>query len=425
VVGTAGGRAYVYGTSPGTGDLSRFNSPTNIAEGAGGVFIAEPHRIRRGEPELTDRATIDDGTGMTGIVRQLDTTPQTATQWFWEVIRRPAGSTANLSSNVSRNPTFVPDVADLYVFRCTASSAAGKSISIVQLSASGTAASLTSGYPGPKAPDAAFSHPVHAFDAYGTAAVGYTGTVHFTSSDPSATLPANYTFTGGDHGSKVFSVTLRTAGSQTVTVTDIANPLLTTTFTYSVQLLAPTGLVASATSTSNVGLTWAASPGATGYEIDRRSSDGGGWLPLGTSGTNSYPDSAVSADRAYIYRVRTTRPGFAPSGFGQPDAATTFEFTDNPLQSGDTILAAHVTELRDAANALRAAAGTTATVFTDTPLTSATLVKALHITQLRTSINGGRTAAGINPATFTDATISPGVTIVNAAHITDLRNAVR
>ena len=425
VVGTAGGRPYVYGTSPGTGDLSRFNFPTNIATGGGGVFIAEPHRIRRGEPELADRATIDSATGMTGATRQLDTTPQTATQWFWEVIRRPTGSTAALSSPVIRNPTFTPDIADLYVFRCTASSAAGKSISIVQLTASGAAVSLTSGYPGPKAPDVAFSHPVFAWDAYGTIAAGYTGTVHFTTSDPSATLPANYTFTSGDHGVKVFSVTLRTAGSQSVTVTDVANPLLTTTFNYTVQLLAPTSLVATGTATPSVGLTWAASPGATGYEVDRRSSDGGGWLPLGPSPTNAFTDNAVSADHAYIYRVRSTRAAFSPSAFGQPDAATTFVFTDDPLASGDAILAGHVSDLREAANALRAAAGAAPTVFTDTPLTAGTLIRAVHITQLRTAINGGRTTAGINAAAFTDNTITPAVTRVKALHITELRNGVK
>jgi len=35
---------------------------------------------------------------------------------------------------------------------------------------------------------------VTASDAYGNLATKYTGTVHFTSSDGSATLPADYTF---------------------------------------------------------------------------------------------------------------------------------------------------------------------------------------------------------------------------------------
>jgi hypothetical protein len=53
-------------------------------------------------------------------------------------------------------------------------------------------------------------------------AVGYTGTVHFGSSDAQAVLPGDYTFTGGDAGLHTFTggVTLKTAGRQTVTATD-------------------------------------------------------------------------------------------------------------------------------------------------------------------------------------------------------------
>ena len=36
---------------------------------------------------------------------------------------------------------------------------------------------------------------VTAYDAYGNVATGYTGTVAFTSSDPQACFPADYTFT--------------------------------------------------------------------------------------------------------------------------------------------------------------------------------------------------------------------------------------
>jgi hypothetical protein len=64
---------------------------------------------------------------------------------------------------------------------------------------------------------------VTALDPYGNVATGYTGTVHFTSSS-AATLPADYTFTPADQGVHTFCVTLRTAGSQTVTATDTHTP---------------------------------------------------------------------------------------------------------------------------------------------------------------------------------------------------------
>lgn len=58
---------------------------------------------------------------------------------------------------------------------------------------------------------------------------GYVGTVHFTSSDNLATLPANYTFTAGDAGVHIFPATLKIAGSQTITATDTVTGSLTGT----------------------------------------------------------------------------------------------------------------------------------------------------------------------------------------------------
>jgi hypothetical protein len=57
-------------------------------------------------------------------------------------------------------------------------------------------------------------------DANGNIVTGYTGTVSFSSSDTKALLPDSYTFTAGDKGTKTFSVTFKTAGTQSLTVTD-------------------------------------------------------------------------------------------------------------------------------------------------------------------------------------------------------------
>jgi multiple sugar transport system substrate-binding protein len=61
---------------------------------------------------------------------------------------------------------------------------------------------------------------VTAKDAYGNTAKSYTGTVHLTSTDGAAVLPANYTFTASDAGVHKFGVTLKTAGTKSVTATD-------------------------------------------------------------------------------------------------------------------------------------------------------------------------------------------------------------
>lgn len=57
----------------------------------------------------------------------------------------------------------------------------------------------------------------------------YSGTVHFTSSDTTAVLPADYTFNAVDNASHSFVLTLNKPGSQTITVTDTARPVVTGT----------------------------------------------------------------------------------------------------------------------------------------------------------------------------------------------------
>ena len=64
----------------------------------------------------------------------------------------------------------------------------------------------------------------------------YNGTVHFTSSDPAAILPADYTFTFADQGQHHFLATLNTSGSQTVTATDAAIKGSGTTITLGVNV---------------------------------------------------------------------------------------------------------------------------------------------------------------------------------------------
>jgi hypothetical protein len=67
---------------------------------------------------------------------------------------------------------------------------------------------------------------VTAFDAFGNVATGYSGTVHFTSSDPHAVLPANVKLT---NGTGTFSETLETSGSQTIAATDTVKATITGT----------------------------------------------------------------------------------------------------------------------------------------------------------------------------------------------------
>lgn len=58
----------------------------------------------------------------------------------------------------------------------------------------------------------------------------YNTPVHFSSSDSAATLPIDYAFTAADAGSHTFSaITLKTAGKQSITVTDVIAASITAT----------------------------------------------------------------------------------------------------------------------------------------------------------------------------------------------------
>jgi hypothetical protein len=102
-----------------------------------------------------------------------------------------------------------------------------------------------------------FSVTVAALDAYGNADPTYTGTVAFTSTDSASgiVLPTAYTFTAGDKGTHTFSggVTLLSAGSRMITVTDEANANFTATSNVLVMPASPTRLVLSAPSAAAAG----------------------------------------------------------------------------------------------------------------------------------------------------------------------------
>jgi len=131
---------------------------------------------------------------------------------------------------------------------------------------------------------------VSALDLYGNTVTNYLGTANLTSSDGAAIVPADYAFTVGDNGVHAFSVTLKTAGSATVSVADTiatstagnstpiqVNPAAAATFT----VVAPS----TATSGSPVGVTVTAldlyGNIATGYlgTAHFTSSDGAAVLP--------------------------------------------------------------------------------------------------------------------------------------------------
>jgi subtilisin family serine protease len=80
-----------------------------------------------------------------------------------------------------------------------------------------------SGFTSPVTAGTTGSVTVTAQDTAGTTVTGYTGTVHFTSTDAQAILPSDYAFVSGDHGAHTFSITLKTAGTQSINAADTMN----------------------------------------------------------------------------------------------------------------------------------------------------------------------------------------------------------
>src|SRR6185312_15275579 len=76
---------------------------------------------------------------------------------------------------------------------------------------------------------------VKATDPFGNAVTGYAGTVHLSSTDTQAGLPANYAFTAADGGVHTFTVVLKTATPNgvvwSISVADTANAAKLTTIT--------------------------------------------------------------------------------------------------------------------------------------------------------------------------------------------------
>src|SRR6202030_1541018 len=80
--------------------------------------------------------------------------------------------------------------------------------------------------PGTATAGSTFNFIVTALTAANTTATGYTGTVHFTSNDGKAVLPANSALL---NGVMTLPAVLNTAGAQTITATDTVTASITGT----------------------------------------------------------------------------------------------------------------------------------------------------------------------------------------------------
>ncbi len=201
-----------------------------------------------------------------------------------------------------------------------------------------------SGFPPTTTAGAVQSLTLTALDAYGNVATGYTGTVHFTSSDPQAVLPADFTFTASDNGVHTFSASLCTAGTQSLTATDTVTPALTASQTgISVVAGAVSRFVVSG---------YPATTAGTSHTFSVTAMDAYGNVATGYRGTVHFSSSDVQAALPVNYTFTATDQGvhtfsatLKTAGSQSLTAADTSTSNVSGSQSGIVVSAAAATHL--------------------------------------------------------------------------------
>ncbi len=284
-------------------DLASYNLPTRLA------ITAQPP------------STVTAGAGFTLTVKVEDSIGDVITSYNGTVTislaNNPGSST--LGGNVTVNAvngvaTFsgltLNKVGTGYTLKVTSGSLTTTTNGFNVTAAA--ASTLTfGGMPATASAGTAFNFTVTAYDPYGNIATGYTGTIHFTSSDAGATLPANYTFTAANGGNQSFSATLKTGGTQTITAADTVTSSITGK---GVTLVSTATFLKQDTTTQG---NWYQTYGNQGYNA------------IGYTTSNpSYPSYAVvtpSGQTSYSWSSSTTDPRALqnpanPSGSRMADA---------------------------------------------------------------------------------------------------------
>ncbi len=96
-------------------------------------------------------------------------------------------------------------------------------------------------------------------------------------------------------------------------------------------LIAPTGLAATSTSPTQINLTWTASSGATGYNIDRCQGSGcTSFAQIGMTTGTSYSNTGLSPSTSYVYEVQAYNSSNSTSPFSNAASAQTQADTTPP-----------------------------------------------------------------------------------------------
>jgi len=217
------------------------------------------------------------------------------------------------AAGVASAGSFTANTVNGGPYTVTATATGLSSVNFDLTNTAGTATHVAVTAPGTAISGSPFSITVTALDQLGDTATGYTGTVHFTSTDSAATLPADYTFTGGDAGTHTFTltITLNTAGAQTITATDPGTSSITGT-SGAVAVRVPLIGIGAITGTPQVGdilTNGTVTPAAAtvNYQWNESASINGPYSPI--SGATSETYTPVAGDMGNYIEVNVTGTG--------------------------------------------------------------------------------------------------------------------
>lgn len=197
-------------------------------------------------------------------------------------------------------------------------------------------------------------------------------------------------------------------------------------------LLAPNSMAATTLSnltTPQVSISWQATNGADHYQVERTTNVSTSYTVINSNvGTTSFTDSTVSSVTAYLYRVRAVDSTGNVSAYSNIDLATAISFTDDTLVATSTaVKAAHINELRQAVDAVRATTANLGPANWGGSISSGvTTIQATHIQDLRTNLDQARSVLGLTACSYTDTSLDAlRVSFVKKEHIDQLRQCVR
>lgn len=240
-----------------------------------------------------------------------------------------------------------------------------------------------------------------------------------------ATAPGGsfVTITSGSSGTGNGTVQYSFTANGTASLRSATLTIAGQSFTVSQNASGVSMTLAATASSSQVVLSWSAAAGASSYSV-LRSANNAAFSSVTTTSNLFFTDTSVATGTGYRYEILALASGPVSLGFSNVELVVPFAWTDPSLGIGTKVKAVHLTELRSAINAARAALGWQALTFSGTIAGGQPVLRS-HLIDLRAAADAVRAGSGMAAVSYTDPVVTVGVTRIRASHILDLRAALQ